>query len=235
MGKKEQPFFNPFSALKDKKAELEREAEEQKRPAKKVEAPKKEEPRPSIDAELMMFLEATRGSRPVGKKEAVQRPKQERPVRPRADDSADAESFAQMADLLDDGKSFDREELPDRLEATMHGLDRRILSRLKRGDYPVEARLDLHGLVQQKAKEQVERFLSQAREQKKRCVLIIHGRGLNSEDQIPVLKRGLVSWLEQGKSRAHILAFCSAQAHDGGTGAVYVLLRRPPPGRGLDD
>lgn len=232
MSKKEQPFFNPFGALKEKKAELEKAAEEQKRPKAPPPKPKAEEPRPSIDTELMMFLEATRGSRPVGKRESVQRKKEERPVRPRADDSADAESDAMMADLLDDGRGFDKDELPDRVEGTMHGLDRRILSRLKRGDYPVEGRLDLHGLQQAKAKDQVERFLEQSRDQQKRCVLIIHGRGLNSEEQIPVLKRGVITWLEQGRSRAHILAYASAQPKDGGAGALYVLLKKPPPGRG---
>ena len=60
----------------------------------------------------------------------------------------------------------------------------------------------------------------------KRCVLIVHGRGLNSPDQIPVLKESLRVWLGQKRTGKTVLAFATARPQDGGAGAVYVLLRR---------
>jgi DNA-nicking Smr family endonuclease len=56
-------------------------------------------------------------------------------------------------------------------------------------------------------------------------VLIVHGRGLGSKDNIPVLKEKLQAWLTRGAIGRHVLAFTSARPWDGGTGAVYVLLR----------
>jgi DNA-nicking Smr family endonuclease len=56
-------------------------------------------------------------------------------------------------------------------------------------------------------------------------VLIVHGRGLGSKDNVPVLKEKLTAWLTRGAIGRHVLAFTSARPWDGGTGAVYVLLR----------
>ena len=61
-----------------------------------------------------------------------------------------------------------------------------------------------------------------------RCVLIVHGRGLNSKDQVPVLKHRLTTWLTRGSWARLVLAFTSARPCDGGAGALYVLLRRQP-------
>ena len=57
-------------------------------------------------------------------------------------------------------------------------------------------------------------------------ILVVHGRGLNSKDQVPVLKDRMKSWLARGRMGRHVLAFTSARAVDGGAGALYVLLRR---------
>jgi DNA-nicking Smr family endonuclease len=76
------------------------------------------------------------------------------------------------------------------------------------------------------AKEALVRFVFDARSRGKRCVLIVHGRGLHSKDQIPVLKASLQTWLSHGKLAERVLAFTSARPHDGGAGAVYVLLRK---------
>ena len=59
-----------------------------------------------------------------------------------------------------------------------------------------------------------------------RCVLLVHGRGLHSKDNIPILKQAVRSWLERGQIARAVLAFASARPCDGGVGAVYVLLRR---------
>jgi DNA-nicking Smr family endonuclease len=72
----------------------------------------------------------------------------------------------------------------------------------------------------------VDRYLREARNQGKRCVLVVHGRGLHSKDQLPVLKDALRNWLASARFGRHVLAFASARQVDGGAGAIYVLLRR---------
>ncbi len=86
--------------------------------------------------------------------------------------------------------------------------------------------IDLHGLTRQEARELLPRFISRSRAQRRRCVLIVHGRGLNSKDQIPVLKESLKVWLSRGTLSRSVLAFCTARPNDGGAGAVYALLRK---------
>ena len=76
------------------------------------------------------------------------------------------------------------------------------------------------------AYDELESFLSRSRQAGKRCVLVVHGRGLHSKDQMPVLKDALKRWMSTARFADHVLAFATARPHDGGLGAVYVLLRR---------
>jgi DNA-nicking Smr family endonuclease len=76
------------------------------------------------------------------------------------------------------------------------------------------------------ARVEVERFVMGASAAGHRGVLIVHGRGHGSKDNVPVLKERLKSWLARGRIGRSILAFTSARPADGGTGALYVLLRR---------
>jgi DNA-nicking Smr family endonuclease len=76
------------------------------------------------------------------------------------------------------------------------------------------------------AQSEVEQFLIKAARAGVRCVLIIPGRGRNSPGQVPVLKDRLQQWLTRTKLAKMILAFTTARPHDGGPGALYVLLRR---------
>jgi DNA-nicking Smr family endonuclease len=76
------------------------------------------------------------------------------------------------------------------------------------------------------AQEEVEKFLLNAVRTGLRCVLIVHGRGLNSPGQVAVLKERVKLWLTRGKLARSVLAFASARSYDGGSGALYVLLRR---------
>ncbi|MDT8407876.1 MAG: Smr/MutS family protein, partial [Methylococcales bacterium] len=88
--------------------------------------------------------------------------------------------------------------------------------------FPLEAELDLHGLTAQQAQLTLQDFLRYALQRGKRCVRIVHGKGYRSPDAAPVLKNQVNSWLRQ---YAAVLAFTSAAPRDGGTGAVWVLLR----------
>jgi DNA-nicking Smr family endonuclease len=103
------------------------------------------------------------------------------------------------------------------------GLQHNVLRKLRRGHYAVEAELDLHGLRVAEARQALGTFLQNALERGIKTVRIIHGKGNGSLNKQPVLKGKVNHWLRQ---RAEVLAFCSARPVDGGTGAIYVLLRR---------
>lgn len=103
------------------------------------------------------------------------------------------------------------------------GIASPMLRNLRRGRYSIEAHLDLHGMTVPLAYQALAAFLGSARASGKRCVIIIHGKGHGSYQKQPVLKGKLNLWLRR---RAEVLAFCSARPVDGGTGALYVLLKR---------
>ena len=112
------------------------------------------------------------------------------------------------------------------IEGSISGVSRNILKKLKRGKLPIQAHIDLHGLTKKDAEDVVRRFLINCHSRGLRCVLIVHGRGLNSPGSIPVLKERIPVWLNRGPARKIVMAFSSAQPYDGGTGAIYVLLRK---------
>ena len=103
------------------------------------------------------------------------------------------------------------------------GIDRREIRNLKKGEYIVRKRLDLHGMTGTEALASVGRFIENSRHAGHRCVCIIHGRGLHSEGNRPILKTRVREYL---KSHRSVLAYTDAPASDGGSGAVYVLLRK---------
>ncbi|MCG8379470.1 MAG: Smr/MutS family protein, partial [Proteobacteria bacterium] len=103
------------------------------------------------------------------------------------------------------------------------GLQKQTLRKLRRGQFNIEGELDLHGMTAVMAKEALSTFLKRCKSQNKRCIRIIHGKGLGSKDKKPVIKNKLNNWLQK---RDDILAFCSAREVDGGTGAIYLLLKR---------
>lgn len=114
---------------------------------------------------------------------------------------------------------------PELGHGTSAGLDRRSAERLRRGKLPIEGRLDLHGLDQARAQAALERFLGEAQAQGKRCVLVVTGKGLGRPDG-GVLRQAVPRWLNQPPNRSRVLSFCYAQPRDGGSGALYLLLRR---------
>lgn len=140
--------------------------------------------------------------------------------------SEEAEALAQLYDLVSGRGEFDLSDTDEFIEGSAPGVDARLLLALKRGDYAFQAHLDLHGMTRDEAKNAVDQFLTQSKRDGKRCVLLVHGRGVHSKDQIPVLKEQLTVWLNRGRMGKLVLAFCTARPHDGGAGAMYVLLRR---------
>jgi DNA-nicking Smr family endonuclease len=102
------------------------------------------------------------------------------------------------------------------------GVRIQVMRRLRRGLYPIDDELDLHGLTQSAARNQLADFLVRSRDGGLRCVRIIHGKGYRSGARGPVLKTAVNLWLRR---HMDVMAFVSARAIDGGTGAMYVLLR----------
>jgi DNA-nicking Smr family endonuclease len=98
-----------------------------------------------------------------------------------------------------------------------------ILKKLRRGHFAVEAELDLHGLAAHEARSELRDFLLEAVDRGMTCVRVIHGKGRRSGPRGPVLKAMVNHWLQRANV---VLAFGSARPVDGGSGAIYVLLRR---------
>ena len=104
------------------------------------------------------------------------------------------------------------------------GVQRRLVADLQRGAIEIGLEVDLHGLRADHARRVLAEFLIECGHRRVRCARIIHGKGSRSSDQQPVLKQKVNYWL---RLYDQVLAFSSATARDGGTGAVYVLLRNP--------
>ncbi len=170
------------------------------------------------DDERGLFRKAVAGARPI---EQNRRPPQTRRRKP-VPQQRQRDEREVVANLLSDEFSPDIETGEELLFART-GIQQRLLRKFRRGQFAIEAELDLHGCTANEAREQVSGFLRRMRVDGKRCVRIIHGKGLSSEGKLPVLKVKINHWLRQ---KNEVLAFCSARPQDGGTGAVYVLLKR---------
>jgi DNA-nicking Smr family endonuclease len=227
--KKSKGFHTPFEKLKDVKLPTpanKREAEAKAKAEAEAKAKAKAEAEPRAD-DVQLFADEMSGVErltedPRGRLGAP--PPPERAESRRARD--DAEAYAQLADLVEGAGTFDVADTDEYIEGLAPGIDRRLMRKLRHGDYAVQAHVDLHGLTADAARAEVERFVDRARADGKRCVLIVHGRGLHSKDALPVLKERLKVWLTRGRLARAVLAFTTARPSDGGAGAVYVLLRR---------
>jgi len=171
------------------------------------------------DEEKELFREAVRDVRRLPKK--AERPAAPKPVPEarfkRADEQAVLrESLGPVADpsSLETGDelSFRRPGIPDT-----------VLRKLRRGEYVVEAEIDLHGLTAIETRATLRDFIGNSLARNLTCVRIIHGKGRRSGPKGPVLKNVVNVWLRQSDP---VAAFGSARGVDGGSGAVYVLLKR---------
>jgi DNA-nicking Smr family endonuclease len=221
-----QPFNAPFRHLGKLVGPL-------PNPVRRVEpkprsAPKSAAPRPSPSAgdDLDLFEAAVRGVVPIPANER----RRVAPARPPAASSAvrrdEDAALAELADLVAGVAAFDISDTEEHVEGTVVGLDPRILRRLRAGEFAYQGHLDLHGMIADEAKSAVQEFVFRSMVPGHRCVLLVHGRGRNSPDQRPVLKDRLKDWLTHGEIGRRVLAFSTARPYDGGSGAMYVLLRR---------
>lgn len=136
---------------------------------------------------------------------------------------SEADEQQVLADMISDYFEPADLETGEELYYRSEGVQQAVLRKLRRGHFQVGAALDLHGMTVAAAKQALTAFLHEVRREDISCVRIIHGKGKGSRHRGPILKQKVNHWLRQ---RDEVLAFCSARAVDGGTGAVYVLLRR---------
>lgn len=218
--KEKQALFNP--AFK-KLAKIEQN-ESQRRGISEKEKSREPGERPDED---QYFLEAMSDVEPLnGVKNKILRVPDIniRPAHPAPDD--ELEVMAHLSDLVSGTAEMDITFSDEYIEGSIHGLDRNLIDRLKGGEFPIQDYVDLHGLTKQQAEIKIRNFLIQSHRLGLRCVLVVHGRGLNSDNHIPVLKERLPVWLSRGPVKRIVLAFSTARPYDGGTGAIYVLLRK---------
>jgi DNA-nicking Smr family endonuclease len=135
----------------------------------------------------------------------------------------EADERQALVDSLSNGFEPADLDTGEELYYRQEGVQQAVLRKLRRGQFQVGAVLDLHGMTVTTAREALGEFLRRARRDSLGCVRIVHGKGNGSRHRGPVLKQKVNHWLRQ---REEVLAFCSARPVDGGTGAIYVLLRR---------
>ncbi len=103
------------------------------------------------------------------------------------------------------------------------GLQKPLLKKFRQGKMEIEASLDLHGYTAEQARTAMIEFMHLCKQEQLKVVCIVHGKGFGSSTKLPVIKPLVNKWLRE---LTEVLAFSSAQPKDGGTGAVYVLLRK---------
>jgi DNA-nicking Smr family endonuclease len=225
------PFNSPFRDLGKRLGPL----PERAKGAPRAGPPAVDVPSPAAPAaaenEAELFRDAVRGAVPIppsARDRAAATLPRSPPRGPVGEDEA---ALAELNDLVAGVASFDISDTEEHVEGMVVGLDPRVLRRLRAGELAHHAHLDLHGMTAEEAKLAVREFVLRSMVVGRRCVLIVHGRGRNSPDQRPVLKDRLKHWLTHGELGRRVLAFSSARPYDGGSGAMYVLLRRERRGK----
>ena len=189
-------------------------------------SPRKKEPASDPLHDEQLFIEAMEGVNPIAKDHVVGENIEMKPAEwPKY--SPENEALSRLVRLVNHGEGFIVSDTPEYIEGTGYNVRQEFAQRLHRGDFSIQAHIDLHGLNVEYAKEAFESFLKASIDSGKRAVLIIHGRGLSSPGE-SVLKNKVREWLSHGHWLKWVIAFASAQSHDGGAGATYVLLRHRP-------
>ncbi len=225
MAGKHRPFNDAFGKLKGLKEAQERAADAARKEKAAPPPPPVAPPAPRARTDLELWAEATRGVHPVDPRGGTVPP----PPPPAAAGAVwhpDLEAIDALRALISGDAPFDVADSDEFIEGRVSGLDQNVVAKLRRGEFAVQGHLDLHGMTREEAKGAVDDFLRRARQAGKRCVLLVHGRGMHSKDQLPVLKEALRVWLATNRFGRHVLAFATARPADGGAGAIYVLLRR---------
>ena len=135
-------------------------------------------------------------------------------------------ALSALRDLVEGKVEFTLEYSDEYVQGFITDLDPKVYRQLRAGQFSPEAHLDLHGLNADQAQLSLLHFVREQYFGGKRCLLVIPGRGSNSPGGVAVLKEELKSWLTRDPLKRVVLAFTTALPRHGGTGALYVLLRK---------
>jgi DNA-nicking Smr family endonuclease len=180
--------------------------------------------RPQIDDDNDTFAQAIQGVTPLKQDKVDLRSKGS--MKKNADKAYHRDQAVQDTMQVADGlssESVDIVESDQALNFAANGVQLKLIKRLQKGHLPWEQGIDLHGLSIDEARNQLSHFIRSCFYQHCQSVLVIHGKAYSQSGSMPLLKSYTNDWLRQ---LPEVLAFSSAQAKDGGTGAVYVLLKR---------
>jgi len=219
----------PFEKLAEQLSALSPQRKAGKKPGRRVKSPQKQEKAgpPSSDDEL--FLKAMDGVRPLkgSKRSSITVGPGSAARRTPAENSEQEEALRELRELVQGKRPIPVEKIPEYMDGPPINSDRRLLKRLRSGDFAIQAYCELHGLTADEALKVCDGFMADSLMSNRRCIAYIHGRGRSSPGK-PVLKEMVKNFLNRGRFRRYILAYCSAPAWDGGPGVTYVLLRKRP-------
>jgi len=167
--------------------------------------------------DVALFRHTIGAVSPVSNRRGAQRPPQ---PEPRARFS-EADDRAVLEESLAAGPDPAEVEIGDELIFARPDITRKVMRRLRRGQFAIQAEIDLHNMTREEARAALKTFIAEALAHRANCVRVIHGKGLGSGPRGPVIKNGVNRWLRRWDS---VAAFCSTQPQHGGTGAVDVLL-----------
>jgi len=230
---KPEPFYRPFSKIKaadgKKPAGAEPAPKRAKRTASKPPAQAEEPAAPPVDPDTFAIYMAGVRALPGDRAHRIPRTasrieKAAQGGAPRED--ADADARARMRSLVADGLRFETVDDGERIEGRRLDVDPRELRRLRRGQFAIDGKLDLHGFGALEARQAVDAFVKKRAQDGDRVVIVVHGKGSHSPRGHAVLRGEIAAWLSQGRSARHVAAFATAPDEHGGTGAVLVLLAR---------
>jgi DNA-nicking Smr family endonuclease len=174
------------------------------------------------EEERQSFLNEVADVRPLITDKRVEVVKKKPSPKPRQNKFDSSSDQTDDNNVLSDPVDLRDAVVDDVLFFSRAGIQQKALKKLRRGELPIEEELDLHGYTVNEAKIAIQDFLFECKRQHIRYIRIIHGKGYRSDQKIPVLKTHVAYWLPQLKD---VLAYSSAQAKDGGTGAIYVILK----------
>jgi DNA-nicking Smr family endonuclease len=194
-------------------------------PSPEHKPPKQTPPDQAPPEPLSDFASAMRDVRPLAGKGREISPEPERRAAPSA-------ALDPLRDFMEGKFDFALQHTNEYVEGHVIGLDPITIGKLQAGRFSPEGSLDLHGMNALQAYQCLIGFMRNAYLRTWRTVLLVPGRGLNSPNGLSVLREKVQTWLTQEPLRRVVLAFCTAQAADGGAGALYVLLRKQRKGQG---
>lgn len=177
-----------------------------------------------IDDDISLFRSEMKNVKPIkcDKVDLSTKPKDKKQLKALRDNAANALSKENIVDGLSDQFIIDVEP-EELLFWSNNGVRSSQMQQLKAGQISFAGSIDLHGLTVEQSRKLLWEFLEEATKIEVRCVRVTHGKALRKDKSKPILKSYLNTWLRQ---HPLVLGFSSCQPKHGGTGAVYILLKR---------